>query len=389
MACLDGLDTPCLLLRREVLQANCARMIARADALGVALRPHMKTAKASEVAEIASAGQAGRPGGKGGITVSTLAEAAFFLEAGFMDMTYAVGIVPQKLAAVSRLQGRGARIAVITDDLDGAAALTAAANRLLAEGAQPIPVLIEVDCGGARAGLPPSAGELVQLGRLLDEAPGFSLEGVLTHAGHSYGCRGIDEVVAVAEAERLSAVEAAEALRSAGLPAPVVSVGSTPTALHARRLDGVTEMRPGVYMLGDLTQMALGSCGCEDIAAAVMARVTGHNRRAGHLLIDAGGLALSKDVSAGNLLEDVGYGRLCGLDFKPLPQALYVDSLHQEHGLVKGKGGSAPDFDRFPLGQPVLVLPNHICMTAAAYDGYHVVSETGEVEGFWRRAVGW
>ena len=233
-------------------------------------------------------------------------------------MTYAVGILPQKLARVAELQDRGARLTVVTDSLEWAEVLTAEAGRLRDEGAAPIPILIEVDCASGRAGLPPEAPELVELGRRLEASPGFALQGILTHAGHSYDCRSVEAVAEVAEVERAAAVTAAEALRAAGLSAPVVSVGSTPTALHARHLEGVTEMRPGVYMLGDLTQVALGSCRAEEIAAAVLTRVIGHNRQAGHLLIDAGGLALSKDLGADSLLPDVGYGRICDRDFKRL-----------------------------------------------------------------------
>ncbi|MEX2642944.1 MAG: alanine racemase, partial [Acetobacterales bacterium] len=69
---------------------------------------------------------------------------------------------------------------------------------------------------------------------------------------HSYDSRTEKQAADCAEAERAGAVRAAERLRAAGLPCETVSVGSTPTALHARHLDGVTETRPGVYMLGDL-----------------------------------------------------------------------------------------------------------------------------------------
>jgi len=379
VARIEDLSTPCLLLRRQVLAANCARMATRMDGLGVALRPHMKTAKSAAVAALATRGQ-DRP-----ITVSTLAEAAYFLDAGFDDITYAVGIIPQKLAAAAELQGRGARLTMITDNLEGVTALSEEAARLGAS----FDFLIEIDCGAGRAGLPPASPAVLELGRRLQDAPGLSLKGVLTHAGHSYGCRSSEEVVAVAEEERSGAVQAAEALRAAGLPAPVVSVGSTPTALHAARLHGVTEMRPGVYMLGDLDQMALGSCSLEEIAAGVLARVIGHNRQAGHLLIDAGGLALSKDLSANRFLDNVGYGRLCDRSFTPLTERLYLAEAHQEHGMVKAPGGAPPPFERYPLGSEVVVLPNHICMTAAAYDGYHVVNGAGEVEDFWPRATGW
>jgi hypothetical protein len=104
---------------------------------------------------------------------------------------------------------------------------------------------------------------------------------------------------------------AADRLRTLGLEVPAVSVGSTPTALHARSLDGVTDMRPGVYTLFDLAQVALGSCTVEDIAMSVLATVVGHTSRAGLMLIDAGALALSKDVSGNKGGLKVGYGLVC------------------------------------------------------------------------------
>src|SRR5258707_8624268 len=73
-------------------------------------------------------------------------------------------------------------------------------------------------------------------------------------------------IEAVAEAERLAAVTAAERLRGLGLATPIISVGSTPTALHARSLAGVTETRPGVYMFQDLFQTQIGSGAPDDMA---------------------------------------------------------------------------------------------------------------------------
>ena len=69
------------------------------------------TAKSAEVAKLVTAGLSGA------ITVSTLAEAGYFLRHGFRDMTYAVGIVPAKLDDVARVQAEGARINIIADDV--------------------------------------------------------------------------------------------------------------------------------------------------------------------------------------------------------------------------------------------------------------------------------
>ncbi len=54
----------------------------------------------------------------GGITVSTLAEAEYFAGHGITDILYAVGITPQKLDQVAKLNAAGAAVIVLTDDLD-------------------------------------------------------------------------------------------------------------------------------------------------------------------------------------------------------------------------------------------------------------------------------
>ena len=240
---LDDLPTPCLVLDRQILQRNIATMAQAVSRHGVPLRPHMKTAKSIDVARLAVAGQ------PGGITVSTLAEAEYFVGHGMFDMIYAVAVTPQKLAEIGKLNAAGADIAVITDDLEMATAIAASPVRVRG--------LVEVDTGEGRGGLAPSDAGLQQVAAAL----GASMAGVLTHAGHSYACRSPEQLAAVAEQERAGIVRAATRLRQAGFQVPVVSLGSTPTALHAARLDGVTEVRAGVYMFGDLFQMQIGSNG--------------------------------------------------------------------------------------------------------------------------------
>lgn len=375
---LSELDTPTLILDRNRLEANVARMSARARELGVDLRPHMKTAKSAEVGRLATAGHSG------GITVSTLKEAEYFAGHGFTDMVYGVGISLDKLARVARLQAGGARVAVVTDNLEVARGIGARAAELGAR----FEVLIELDTGDGRAGLTADSEALIEIGRALDAAANADLRGVLTHAGQSYGCQEIAAIEAVAESERAGAVAGTERLRAAGLPCPVVSVGSTPTALHAKNLDGVTEMRPGVYVFNDVFQADIYSCALEDIAVTVLATVTGHHRERGEIVIDAGGLALSKDRSTQNGPRDVGYGLVVDAAGGASLPELHVARVSQEHGVVTAPGGDLP-FDALPPGTRVRVLPNHACFTAAAYEGYHVVAGGHDVEAEWSRVNGW
>ncbi len=365
---LDDLPTPCLVLDRSIVARNIKRM---ADALahrGVPLRPHMKTAKCIEVARMALAGQ------PGGITVSTLAEAEFFAGHGIADMIYAVGITPRKLEQIAKLNAAGAAVIVITDDLDTAAAVAAHPAGMRA--------LIEIDTGEGRGGVAPDDSALLALAERL----GNRLAGVLTHAGHSYAGRHIDDMVRVAEAERVGVTRAAERLRAAGHAVEIVSMGSSPTTLAATSLQGVTEVRAGVYMFGDLFQAEIGTHGLDDIGMTVLTSVIGRRPAQGSLLVDAGGLALSKDRSTEATPHDYGFGLVLDrLGRRRFGRAV-VSRAYQEHGVVEMDASIPIDL---PVGARLRIAPNHTCMTAAAHDRYYVTNGGEQVAATWMRVNGW
>jgi D-serine deaminase-like pyridoxal phosphate-dependent protein len=367
---LADLPTPCLLLDLDVLKRNLARMAqAMARHSGVILRPHLKTAKNAQVADLAAPG-------KGPITVSTLAEARYFADHGFRDQIYAVGIVPAKLDAIAALNEAGNAVKVITDDLDVARAIAAHPGRIEA--------LIEVDVGEGRAGVAPESDALLAIGAVL----GKRLAGVASHSGHSYAGRSEAQMAEIAEIERAGVVRAAERLRAAGHAVRIVSAGASPTALYAKHLEGVTEMRAGVYMLGDLFQAQIGTHPLEDIAVTVLASVIGRYPQREAVLLDAGALALSKDRSTEKAPRDWQFGRVLDLDGKPFPGEALVTRVHQEHGEVRAAEGGTLPLDRLPVGARVRVAPNHACLTAAAHDRYHVL-EGGRIVAEWPRCNDW
>jgi D-serine deaminase-like pyridoxal phosphate-dependent protein len=375
MRSLDDLSTPCLLLDRDRLAQNLARMQAVADRLGVALRPHLKTAKSAEVARLSVAA------GAKGLTVSTLKEAEYFAAHGFNDLFYAVSIVGRHIPRLLRLAQGGVLVQAGIDSAEATRQVVAAAGK------QPLAFRIEIDSGEARGGLPPDGPELLEVAKLLTEA-GHRLEGVFTHAGHSYEGRDVATRRDIARQEQTAVLGAKARLVAAGFPCATVSCGSTPTAVNAEPVPGVTELRCGVYQFGDLFQAGVGSHCLEDMALSVLATVIRKRPEKNTLIIDAGAFALSKDRATAALgpALDAGFGRLAdesGALFEP---ALYVAHAFQEHGLVTSR---APiDFSRFPLGSRVRVLPNHACPTAAAHDRYQVV--TGRtVVAEWERVNGW
>jgi len=376
---LHSLSTPALVVDRSIVTANCKAMASRATTSGVALRPHMKTGKAAPIAAIATRGHSGA------ITVSTPAEAEFFAARGYTDMTYAVSISAHKLERFAVLERAGASVTLVTDSLEAIHAVQAEALRL----ASSHHVMVEVDTGGKRSGVDAESDLLIELASAIHASPNLHLDGVLTHAGHSYHCADVAGVIEVAEQERSGVVRAAQRIRAASMPCQTVSAGSTPTAIHAASFEGITEIRPGVYTLFDLDQVGIGSCDVADVAATVLCTVIGHNRNQGTAIVDAGGLALSKDVSAAEFMPNVGYGLVADMTGGLPVGGLFVTDVHQEHGVVADAGGASV-VDAMPIGTRWRVLPNHVCMTAAAHDRFHVVEGGGsDVVDIWERATGW
>lgn len=377
---LAGPDTPFAVVDVDRTRRNIARLRARADRLGVALRPHVKTAKSLDAAALL------HDGAPGPVTVSTLAEAEAFADAGYHDITYAVGIEPRKLPRVIALLRRGVTLRVLLDSTEQATFVAAAAR----EAGVALPAQIEIDCDGHRGGLKPDAPGLIGIGRVLHDAG--CLNGVLTHAGESYFRPTAAERRAAARDERAAAVAAAGRLRAAGLPVPVVSVGSTPTAHAADDLTGVTELRAGTYVFFDLVMAGLGVCGLADLALSVVVTVIGHRPEYGWIVTDGGWMAMSRDRGTAAQPRDQGYGLVTDLSGTLIP-GLVMTAASQEHGTLTARDGAV--LPELPIGTRLRVLPNHACATAAQHHGYHVVdgargtAAEPVIEAYWPRVSGW
>lgn len=377
MNTLETLDTPAALIERTRMQRNIERMQQRMNTLGVRFRPHVKTTKCIDVA------LAQRDAGAQGITVSTLKEAEQFFAHGFTDILYAVGMAPHRLQHAMELRRRGCALVIITDGVESARAIAAFGR---ANG-EVFDVLIEVDTDGHRSGIRPEEDALLQVARTLHEG-GMRLGGVMTHAGSSYELDTPEALRAMAEQERAGCVHAAQRLRTAGLPCPVVSVGSTPTALMAQALDGVTEVRAGVYVFFDLVMRNVGVCSEGDIALSVLTTVIGHQVEKGWAIVDAGWMAMSRDRGTHKQKRDFGYGQVCAVDGTVL-EGYVLSGANQEHGILSREGTADTDIaERFPIGTRLRVLPNHACATGAQFPEYHAVAPDGGVQT-WGRFHGW
>lgn len=374
---LNGIDTPAALIETARMRANIRLMQERMDAHGVSFRPHVKTAKCLRVA----AEQ--RDAGAKGVTVSTLKEAEQFFAGGFADITYAVGITPAKLPRALELMRRGCALHILVDSEVMAHAVAVYGR----EHDAAFSVLVEIDTDGHRSGVQPDAAELPAIAAAVVSG-GSILTGVLTHAGSSYDLSDRAALEALAERERSGCVMAARRLRAEGHGCPVVSVGSTPTAVFARDLGGVTEVRAGVYVFFDLVMRNIGVCGFDNIALSVLTTVLGHQKEKGWAIVDAGWMAMSRDRGAARLGDDFGYGQVCGADDSPLSDYI-MSGANQEHGVISLRSGrDAHIAERFPIGTLLRILPNHACATASQFPAYRALLPGGDSE-VWPRFYGW
>ncbi|NDL65856.1 DSD1 family PLP-dependent enzyme [Acerihabitans arboris] len=375
---LQQLETPCALLDLPRVQRNIQRMQQHMNRLGVKFRPHAKTSKCIEVvlAQLAAGAQ--------GITVSTMKEAEVFFSAGIKDILYAVCISAAKLPRALALRRQGCDLKILVDN-ERSALQVCEFGRAHQERFE---VWIEVDTDGHRAGIDPAGEELLTVATMLQEG-GSKVGGVLTHAGSSYELHSPEKLAALAEQERAGCVLAGRRLNQAGIRCDNVSVGSTPTAFAAAHLEGVSEVRAGVYVFFDLVMHNVGVCEMDDIALSVLTTVIGHQREKGWVMVDAGWMAMSRDRGTANQQRDFGYGQPCTLDGMPIAGFTMI-GVNQEHGII------APDISmqsiditqKFPFGTQLRILPNHACATGAQHAVLYACDAEGDATP-WERFQGW
>lgn len=345
------LDTPSLLVDREKLEANLARVQLAATAAGKALRPHAKTHKMAPIAhrqmEL----------GAVGITTAKLAEAEALAEAGIRELLVCYPIVGspkvQRLLALSRR----ATVMSVVDSVEGCRPL---GERFAAEGLVH-DVLVKVDAGFGRVGVAwQGAADLCErVSALL----GIRLRGVCIHEGSTYGEPDPDRRAQMAREQCERLVWVADEVRNRGIELDVVSAGSTPGLAGALTVEGITEVRPGNYVFYDAMQAGLAVASVDQCALTVLTRVVSTARYDGGIC-DAGAKSLSLDKGAHGHQTTSGHGIVVG------HPGIQIESLSEEHGWLRIDAAEAPDD---LIGTTLRIIPNHACPVANNFDEAWVV----------------
>jgi len=337
---IGDVGTPAVLVDLDVLERNVARMANDARRHGVRLRPHAKTHKSLDIGRLQLAA------GAHGFSLAKTSEAQVFAAAGFEDLFVAFPVVGADKARLLLDVAERTRLAVGVDSVEGAATL----GRVFRDARRRLDVMLKVDVGFHRVGVPPERAR--EVAAQVADLPGLQLRGVFTHAGHAYLAETSEAVAEIGREEGRRLVAVAAELRGAGLPIHEVSVGSTPTARHAMAVPGVTESRPGNYVYHDASQVAVGSCTLDDCALTVLATVVSAPAP-GRAVVDAGSKTLSSDPLRP---RPDGYGLVLGRRSR-------LRRLSEEHGVVELEDGEA-----LRVGERVRILPNHACVVANLHD---------------------
>jgi D-serine deaminase-like pyridoxal phosphate-dependent protein len=345
-----GVDTPALLLDLDQLERNIERYQRLAREAGIALRPHAKAHKTIEV------GRRQIAAGAAGVCCAKLAEAEALAQLGNILITTPV-IGTLKVRRLVDL-ARKAKITVVVDDAANIAELGSAASQAGID----LDVLVDVDVGQARTGVPPGP-KAAELAALIRRSPRLRFRGVQGYQGKLQGVAKLEERTGLVREAMVKLTETVRHLEDAGFECPVRTGGGTGSFPIDLRLKALTELQPGSYVTMD-TNYAKVELGVERLGQPLTVLATVISRpSAERAVVDAGWKAASSD-SGTPMLANRG-----GLSF---------EFAGDEHGIVRSTAGPL----ELSLGSRIELIPSHCDTTVNLYDAF-VVHRSGRVEAVW------
>lgn len=340
------LDTPALVIDRQRLEANIHFMQAFADKSGVLLRPHAKTHKSPFIAALQLAA------GAAGITVAKTAEAEVMAQNGIDDIFIANEIIGQQKLARARALASRIRLSFGVDSVEGVEAAEAA----FAGAPGPARVLVEIEVGENRTGVS-EEDAFVFLLRRLGRCRHVRFCGVFSHEGHAYAAASLAECASFMRAAQEKTLRFAALAAEMGMPCETVSTGSTPTLMN--RLDilpGITEIRPGTYVLMDASQgNAIGTL--ERCAATVLATIISRPTPE-RVVVDVGAKGLTMQRRERGICATPGLGTVMGWP------GVYLEEVYDEHGIILHSGFR----EHVRVGDRIRIIPVHICPVCNLYE---------------------
>ena len=347
------LPTPALLIDRDRALENIRMMQEKADRLGLALRPHIKTHRMPYFAKLQM------EAGACGIACAKIGEAEVMADAGIGDIFIANEVIGRDKYERLRDLARRVRVRAGIDNV-----VQLAQMEEVFEGEKPLEVLIEYEVGEVRSGVVED-WQLTGLVSAIKASRNVVLKGIFSHEGHTYKAKDAADCRAKAKAAYERTVRAADIIRSMGVDIDTVSIGATPSVMlcdEPEQYEGVTELRLGTYIFFDVGQSnAIGDF--SRCAATVLASVIS-KPYGDRVVLDAGAKALVSQTRPSGICATNGFGAVKGAEH------ITVDNLYDEHAVLN----SAEFRDGVQIGDKVGIIPSHICPTVNLYDKAYLVS---------------
>jgi len=344
----NEIPTPALILDLPKMEYNISKMADFFKDRQANVRPMFKTPKLVPVA------LRQLEAGADGITCAKLSEAEVLVKGGIKDILIANQVIGKN--KIFRLMAllKKADVKVAVDDKIHIQSLSEAAQTAGLE----LGILIEVNVGLPRCGVKPE--EAVGIARLVDEAPGLSLRGIMGYEGHLV--LKVDEEIRIDETKKSMGelVQAAESIRKDGMECGIVSGGGTGTYNITGEFPGITEVQAGSYVMMDTRydKLNLGFEKAVTILSTVQSRAL-----EGWAIVDAGIKAVSSDFGLPDLIG--------------VPDTRLV-LLSEEHGHLYADGKDPG----LSIGDKIEFYPSHVCTTINLHDLIYAVR--GEaVEEIW------
>ena len=344
---IEDLDTPALLLDGPASDGNIRRMADFFRDRTSRLRPHFKNHKCTTLAR-----RQLDAGCAVGITCAKLGEAEVLAEHGVQDVLIANQVVgPRKIARLVQV-AKKIDVAVAVDDAEQATVISEAA----AAAGVTVGVLIEVDVGMERCGVPPGQPAL-ELARRISAMPGLELRGIQAYEGHVVYNTDLEERTRLTRQSMQQAIDTRRLIEDHGIRVDVISGGSSSTYKITGLIDGVDEIQAGSYATMDWRYAELAPE--FEVALSVLARVI--SKQPGRAVLDVG----LKGVAA-----EFGVPRIKGHADVEIPSF-----SSEEHCVVK-------NVPNWRVGDAVQMLPSHACTTCNLHRRIHV-HEEGRVVDVW------
>jgi len=342
----DEIPTPALVVDVAAMERNIRRMAEFFAEGPCKLRPHFKAHKTPEIARRQLAA-----GSCTGLTCATVGEAK--LASGFCDDILIANQVigrdkTDRVAAVTK----AASITVAVDSQLGLDQIAKSAS----DAGTSVGIVVDINVGMPRCGIEPGEAALGLARRIADTAS-VRLVGVMGYEGHVVGREERMKRESGAGKSMDKLLTTAGMIREDGLACEIVSAGGTGTYDITGRMDGITEIQAGSYVLMDTAYAKL------DIpfeqALTVLGTVV--SRTSPELCVtDSGHKACT---------EDHGNPDVKGIE------GASVLFLSDEHATI-----TLPSESAVRPGDRIELWPSHIDPTINLHDVLYAVNEDGSVE---------